>query len=159
MRKQRIVLTAVSTLMLLVIASVWYARRADAIIIVNSRGADTGMFGITANQTARVHVVNASGFSASDPPCVVEVRFFDSLGELLRQQQLKIMPGRADFVDYTDPTLNPRLAERKHIRAVVLQMQLREFDQPAPVCEMTAEAFDNRTGQAGIIIINSHPVQ
>ena len=159
MRKRRTVLTVVSTATLLVIMGVWLSRTADAIIIINSRGVDTGMFGIIANQTARVHVVNASGFLASDPPCIVQVRFHDSAGAVLSEQQLKIMPGRADFVDYTDPALNPRLGERKHIRAVGQQMLPRDFDQPAAVCVVTAEVFDNRTGQAGIIIVNSHPVQ
>ena len=36
---------------------------------------------------------------------------------------------------------------------------LPEFDQPTPVCIATAEVFDTRTGQAGIIIVNSHPVR
>ena len=66
------------------------------------------------------------------------------------------MPGLADFVDYTDVSL--RTGERKHIRAVVVQALLPEFDQPTPVCIVTAEVFDTRTGQAGIVIAN-HPVR
>jgi hypothetical protein len=42
---------------------------------------------------------------------------------------------------------------------VVVQALLPEFDQPTPVCIVTAEVFDTRTGQAGIIIGNSHPVR
>ena len=154
MKKRRMILVAA---VLLAIMGVWSSQRADAIIIVNSKGVDTGMFGIAANQTARVHVVNASGVAADGPPCVVEVRFFDSSGAVLVRQQLKIMPALADFVDFTDPNL--RSGERKHVRAVVLQMLLPDFDLPTPVCIVTAEAFDNRTGQAGIIIVNSHPVR
>ena len=157
MKNRAVVVKGVLVAVLLVIAGVWAARRADAIIIVNSRGVDTGMFGITAAQTARVHVLNASGFAADDPPCIAEVRFFDSGGALLNSRQIKLVPGRADFVDHADPAL--RTGERKHIRAVVVQALLPEFDQPTPVCIATAEVFDTRTGQAGIIIVNSHPVR
>jgi hypothetical protein len=157
MKNRAVVAKGLLVAALLVIVGVWAARRADAIIIINSRGVDTGMFGITAAQTARVHVLNASGFAADDPPCIVEVRFFDAAGALLNSRQIKIVPGRAEFVDHTDPTL--RSGERKHIRAVVVQALLPEFDQPAPVCIATAEVFENRTGQAGIIIVNSHPVR
>ena len=157
MKNRAVIVKALLVVVLLVIAGVWAARRADAIIIINSRGVDTGMFGITATQTARVHVLNASGVAADDPPCIAEVRFFDSAGGFLNRRQLKIMPGLADFVDHTDPAL--RTGERKHIRAVVVQALLPEFDQPTPVCIVTAEVFDTRTGQAGIIIVNSHPVR
>lgn len=136
---------------------VWLSQRADAIIIANRTTIDTGIFGVAAGTTARVHVLNASGFAADGPPCVVEVRFFDATATVLGRQQLKIMPGHAQFVDFSDASL--RGAERKHVRAIVAQMLTGDFDQPTPVCIATTEVFDNRTGQAGIIIINSHPVQ
>lgn len=148
---------AVGMLVALSIAGVWLSQRADAIIIINSRAVDTGMLGIVATQTARVHVVNGSGFSADGPACVVEVRFLDSAGAVLSRDQIKLMPGQADFADYVDPTL--RTGERRHLRAMVHQMLPGDFDQPTPVCIVTAEVFDSRTGQAGIIIINSHPVR
>ena len=157
MKNRAIVVKGLLVVMLLVIVGYRAARRADAIIIINSKGVDTGMFGMTSSQTARVHVVNASGFAADDPPCIVEVRFFDAAGGLLNQRQLKIMPALAEFVDHTEPDL--RTGERKHLRAVVLQQLLPDFDQPTPACIVTAEVFDNRTGQAGIIIVNSHPVR
>jgi hypothetical protein len=157
MKNRAIVTKGLLVALLLSMVGVWAARRADAIIIINSRGVDTGMFGITASQTARVHVLNASGFSADDPPCIVEVRFFEAGGALLSSRQIKVVAGRADFVDHTDLTL--RTGERKHIRAVVVQMLLPDFEQPAPVCIVTAEVFESRTGQAGIIIVNSHPVR
>jgi hypothetical protein len=142
---------------LLAIAVVWVSQRADAIVIINSKGVDTGMLGVAAGQTARVHVLNASGFTADGPPCVVEVRFFDSAGVLLTREQKKIVPGHADFVDYSD--LNLRTGDRRHVRAIVLQMLTGDFDQPTPSCIVTAEVLDNRTAQAGIVIINSHPLR
>jgi hypothetical protein len=145
------------TVALLVVVAVWLTQPADAIIVVDGKGVDTGMFGLTATQTARLHVVNASGFAADDPVCVVELRFLDAFGTVLGREQKKIMPGHADSADYGDPTL--RVGERKHVRATVRQMLPGDFDQPAPTCIVTAEVFDNRTGQAGIIIINSHPVR
>jgi hypothetical protein len=153
MERRRLI---VGTAVLLAITGLWVSQRADAIVIVNSKGVDTGMFGIGANQTARVHVVNGSGFGADGPPCVVEVRFFDSAGVLLTSRQMKFMPGQADFLDYSDPDL--RTGDRRHVRATVFQMLTGGFDQPTPICIVTAEVFDNRTGQAGIVIVNSHPV-
>jgi hypothetical protein len=152
-RRQRIVGTAA----LLALTGLWVSQRADAIIIVNSKGVDTGMFGVAAGDTARVHILNGSGFTADGPVCVVEVRFVDSAGVLLSREQMKLVPGQADFVDFMDPAL--RTGERRHVRAMVLQMLTGGFDQPAPTCIVTAEVFDNRTGQAGIIIVNSHPVR
>ena len=156
MSTRRIVLTLIGITVGLATTGLWLSQRADAIIIINSRTVDTGIFGVAADQTARVHVVNASGFSADGPPCVVEVRFFDSMGTLLNQRQLKIMPGQAGFVDYAQK-VTP--GERSHVRALVSQMLLGDFDEPVATCIATAEVFDNKTGQAGIIIVNSHPVR
>jgi len=114
------------------------------------------MFGLTTDQTARVHIVNASGFRADDPPCVVDVRFFDSMGTLVNQRQIKLMPGHAGFADYAQKVAP---GERTHVRALVSQMLLGDFEEPVATCIATAEVFDNRTGQAGIIIIGGgHPV-
>jgi hypothetical protein len=157
MAKRRIVLTAIGIVVLLTTTGVWLSERADAIIIINSRTIDTGMFGLIADQTARVHIVNASGFSADDQPCVVEVRFYDSMGNLLGQRQLKILPGHAGFADYAQKV---QPGERTHLRAQVSQMLLGDFDVPVATCITTAEVFDNRTGEAGIIIIGGgHPVK
>ena len=157
MAKRRIVLTAIGMIVLLAISGVWLSQRAEAIIIINSRTVDTGMFGLTADKTARVHVANASGFSADGPPCVVEVRFYDSMGNPLGQRQLKILPGHAGFADYAQKV---QPGERTHLRAQVSQMLLGDFDEPVATCITTAEVFDNRTGEAGIIIIGGgHPVK
>lgn len=156
MPKRRIVLTAIGMIVLLAISGVWLSQRAEAIIIINSRTVDTGMFGLTGDETARVHVVNASGFSADGPPCVVEVRFVDSMGIVLNQRQIKLMPGQAGFVDFAQKVAP---GERSHVRALVSQMLLGDFDEPVATCVATVEVFDNKTGQAGIIIVNSHPVR
>ena len=146
-----------ATAVLLGVAVIWLTQRADAIIVIDGKGVDTGIFGVAAGQTARVHVLNASGSAADGPPCVAEVRFVDSAGTVLSRQQIKEMPGHAAFSDFSDPAL--RVGDRRHVRAIVLQMLTGDFDQPAPTCVVTTEVFDNRTGQAGIIIINSHPVR
>lgn len=140
------------------IVGFWATQRADAIIIINSRRTDTGIFGIAANQTARVHVVNASE-SGFPTPCIVEVRFFDDQSAPLVREGMKLMPGQAGFVDFTDPSLSACLGQRRHVPAVVLQSQPPDFDLPTPACLTTTEVFDNRTGQAGIIIVNSQPIR
>jgi hypothetical protein len=38
-------------------------------------------------------------------------------------------------------------------------MLLSEFREPTALCATTTEVFDNGTGRAGIIIINSHPIR
>ncbi len=156
MRKRAIVVMTVTAT--LGIAGLWATRRAEAIIIVNSKPqVDTGMFGLAAGQTARIHVVNLTDPAVPAPPCNVEVRFFDAQGELLGESQHSLTTGRAGFVDHSDDTL--RGGERKHLRATVLQ-QPPDPNQPLPLCVTTAEVFDNRTGRAGIIVIGGgHPVQ
>jgi hypothetical protein len=149
MDTQRIVLTAVGITVLLAISGVWLAQRADAIIIANRPTADTGMVGIAADQTVRVHVVNASGFSADLPPCVVAVRFFDSMGNLLNERQFKLVPGHAGFADFAQKVAP---GERSHVRARVSQMVLGDFDEPVATCIATAEVFDTRTGRTLFII-------
>lgn len=148
--KRKTVVTILSTAMLLAIASIWVARRADAIIIIGGgKGRDTGMFGIAANQTARTHVLNAT--DASGQPCIVEVRFFDALGRLLLREGKKVMPGQAEFVDFPAPDL--RAGQRLHLHAVVLQSLPPDFDLPTPMCLTTTEVVDNRTGN-GLFIID-----
>jgi hypothetical protein len=149
MDKRRIVLTAVGVTVLLASSGVWLAQRADAIIIVNSRTMSTPMFAVTGDTIARVHVVNASGFSADLPPCVVSVRFFDSTGLLLSERQIKLPAGQAGFVDFAQKVAP---GERTHVRALVSQMVLGDFDEPVATCIASAEVFDSRTGHTLFII-------
>ncbi len=153
-KRALVVMTVTATL---AIAGLWAGRRAEAIIIINSKPqVDTGMLGLAAGQTVRVHVVNITDPAVPASPCNVEVRFFDAQGELLGESQHSLTTGRAGFVDHSDDTL--RGGERKHLRATVLQHPPDPF-QPLPLCVTTAEVFDNRTGRAGIIVIDGHPVQ
>ena len=156
MNRRTIIVRGVMTLVLLV-AGLWLSQRTDAIVIVNSKpAADTGMFGISASDVVRVHVLNINDPRATPNPCIVAVQFFDALGELLNETRMKVLPGQAEFADYSDATL--RGSSRKHLHARVTQFPLPDDGQPTPACVATAEVFDNRTGQAGIIIVNSHPV-
>jgi hypothetical protein len=156
MTKRAVVLRGLACAVTVAIGGLWAARRADAIVVIGGKPAvDTGMFGIGIGQTARVHILNITDPAVPAPPCNVEVRFFDAQGDLLGESRLSVLPGRAAFADHTDPTL--RLGQRKHLRASVLQ-QPPDPAQPTPACVMTAEAFDNVTGRAGIIIVNGHPV-
>lgn len=153
-KRALVVMTVAATL---AIAGLWAARRAEAIIIVNTKPqVDTGMFALAAGQTARVHVVNVTDPAVPAPPCNVEVRFFDAQGELLGESRASLTAGRAASADHSDDTL--RVGQRKHLRAAVLQHP-PDPTQPLPLCVTTAEVFDNRTGRAGIIIVNTHPVQ
>jgi hypothetical protein len=156
MDKRRLVLAAVGLTVLLATFGVWLAQRADAIIIVNSRTVDTGMFGITGDQFVRVHVVNASGFSADLPPCVVSVRFFDSTGILLGERQIKLVAGHAGFADLAQKVAP---GERAHVRALVSQMVVGDFDEPVATCITTVEVVDRRSGQAVFIIDDGDQVR
>jgi hypothetical protein len=149
MNTRRIVLTAAGITVLLATSGVWLAQRADAIIIINSRTMSTAMFGITGDTTARVHVVNASGFSADLPPCVVAVRYVDSMGSPLNERQMKLLPGHAGFVDFAQKVAP---GERLHVRALVSQMVMGDFDDPVATCIASAEVFDSRTGRTLFII-------
>lgn len=154
--KRAILMKGLLVAVALMIVGVWLAQRTDAIIIVNTRPAvDTGMFGIGAGEVARVHVVNLIDPRSGIAPCTVEMQFLGARGELLAEIAKKILPGEADFFDFTDPTL--RRPSRRHLRARVIQHPLPDGD-PTPVCATTTEVFDGKTGQAGIIIVNSHPV-
>ena len=82
MKNRTVIMKGLLVAVLLVIAGVWAARRADAIIIINSRGVDTGMFGITATQTARVHVLNADAEPTAHDLAVVDQALGDLSGHV-----------------------------------------------------------------------------
>jgi hypothetical protein len=157
MNKRALIVRGLIGALVLVCAGFWLTQRTDAIVIINSRPAvDTGMVGLTGSDVFRVHIVNFNDPRANPNPCIVAVQFFDALGQVLSENRIKILGGQAEFADYFDSTLKG--ASRKHVRARATQFPLPDDGQPVSACVMTAEVFDNRTGQAGIVIVNSHPV-
>ena len=61
-----------------------------------------GLFGIVADQTARVSVVNISADPRGYPPgpCRVSLAFVDSEGIVLKEARLTLRPGQAMSLDY-----------------------------------------------------------
>jgi hypothetical protein len=61
-----------------------------------------GLFGIVADQTARVSVVNTSADPRSYPPgpCRVALAFVDVEGTVLKEALMTLRPGQATWLDY-----------------------------------------------------------
>jgi hypothetical protein len=61
-----------------------------------------GLFGIVADQTARVSVVNTSADPRGQAPgsCRVSLGFVDSEGVVLKETRLTLRPGQATSLDY-----------------------------------------------------------
>lgn len=61
-----------------------------------------GLFGIVADQTARVSVVNTSGDPGGYPPgpCRVALAFVDVGGQVLEETRTVLAPGQAASLDY-----------------------------------------------------------
>jgi hypothetical protein len=61
-----------------------------------------GLFGIVADETARVSVVNTSGDPRGYPaaPCRVSLAFVDAHGNVLRQSRVLLQAGQSTALDY-----------------------------------------------------------
>ena len=116
----------------------WSVLPAKAIIIT---GGKFGMVGIVeGEQTARLNVVNvAPADGAPRTPCMVELMFFDSDGEMLAMAMVTLDPGKAAFHDFTDSVYE--VGRRLQIRAEFMVMG----DKKSCDVISTLEIYDNET--------------
>jgi hypothetical protein len=130
-----------------------------------------GLFGIVADQTARVSVVNTSGDPGGYPPgpCRVALAFVDSEGIVLKEARLTLRPGQATSLDYgfqapPDPERGDAVGAtadrggRQDLRARIEVVDLvdpgdrepRSFP-PGP-CVPAVEVFETATGRTAFMV-------
>ena len=130
-----------------------------------------GLFGIVADQTARVSVVNTSADPRGYPPgpCRVSLAFVDSEGIVLKEARLTLRPGQATSLDYgfqapPEPDRGDAVGAtadrggRQDLRARIEIVDLvdpgdREprFFPPGP-CVPTVEVFETATGRTAFAV-------
>jgi len=130
-----------------------------------------GLFGIVADQTARVSVVNTSDDPGGYPPgpCRVSLAFVDRAGIVLKEARLTLRPGQATSLDYGftpppepdsgDPAGIPadRIG-RQDLRARIEIADLvdpgdrqRRLYPPGP-CVPSVEVFETATGRTAFLV-------
>ncbi len=131
---------AVALAVLAGIWSVWDARPAQAIIIINNK---TGMFTLTQDQAVRVHVVNTEE-AGGIVPCT---GVFDSGGNTLWQSEHRMVPlGQATTFEF-----DPRLAAGERM-AIRLELMVEGGSGRGKGLNFipTAEVFDTGTGRTSV---------
>jgi hypothetical protein len=125
------------------LAAVAIAANAWAIVIT---GGETGLFGVTAGQTIRVSVVNASD-KGGIVPCV---GVFDLSGNRLAEvDAMPLRPGEGTFVDFNAAAFGLREGQRMQVRvAVELEGQGPADDGSPP-----PDPDDNRSARASDAIL------
>jgi hypothetical protein len=143
----------------MVVAIAVMATPASAIIIVNGQ---TGLFGVTADQTIRVSILNASA-KGGIAPCV---GVFDVNGVLLAEiEGGPVRPGAGTFVDFDAATLGDRNAPRRQVRVEVEFNLTPDDGQPPDPAQppdpikvrarniiLTLEVVDNATGKTSFVM-------
>jgi len=129
-----------------------------------------GLFGIVADQTARVSVVNTSGDPGGYPPgpCRVALAFVDVGGQVLEETRTVLAPGQAASLDYAfQPPPDGERGEagasadrvgRQDLRARIEIVNLvpppdqdRQSVPPGP-CVPAVEVFETATGRTAFTV-------
>ena len=97
--------------------------------VIPEQSVTTGMVGFTANQTARLNVLNLNSLlvpsatgstTPSYPNCNVQLAFYDNKNVLISQTTVvNFAPGMATFWDLPRTTVTSETAARAEIRGVV----------------------------------------
>ena len=117
--------------------SIWAASSAEA-VVTNWRSPMVGI--VEGQQTARLNVVNWGDPEIKNArPCMVELMFFDSDGEIIAMEMMTVEPGKAMFHDFAGVAYEE--GTRLQIRAEVMVMDNRNDCNIVP----SLEIYDNET--------------
>jgi hypothetical protein len=131
-----------------------------------------GLFGIVADQTARVSVVNTSGDPGGYPPgpCRVTLAFVDVEGTVLKEALMTLRPGQATSLDYgfqapPEPDRGEAIGatgdrlDRQDLRARIGIVNLaappepeRPHGVPPGPCVPSVEVFETATGRTAFLV-------
>lgn len=142
--------------------ALWSAVPARAIIIVNSKTAQFGPFGVARGQTARINVANVDDPNIRPSefppdPCRVTVGFTDATGAKIAVRTFIVNWSTTKSFDFRlgappEPDRTERGA-RAELRAFVVgDAAPPDPDRPAPTCVATVEVFDSNTGQTTVFM-------
>ena len=127
-----------------------------------------GMFGLAANQTARLNVLNPGAASfAGKPTCSAELAFLDGDGRVLKSNTAQpVEDEKAIFLDLNRNQVS-NTSERVQIRARVRIAAVPPAGpstpspiMPGSVCSLfpTVEVFDKDTGKTTMIMTQAQTV-
>jgi hypothetical protein len=130
-----------------------------------------GLFGIVADQTARVSVVNTSGDPGGWPPgpCRVALAFVDVEGTVVKEAVMTLRPGQATSLDYgfnappesesgdaigaaADRLGRQDLRARIEIADLVDPGDRQPKSWPPGPCVPTVEVFETTTGKTAFMV-------
>ena len=114
-----------------------------------------GMFGVTADQVARLSVVNSAPGPAGQSSCTIDLTFLDSDGKILKTARFALAPQKAAQLDL----------ERRDVADAVGRIQIRAsiaetvspsagLISPGATCApvTTLEVFDSDSGKTSFIL-------
>ncbi len=114
-----------------------------------------GMVGVTADQVARLNVVNSAPGPAGQSSCTIDLTFLDSDGKILKTARSALGPQKAAQLDLERRDV-PDAVGRIQIRAGIAETVspsgglISAGSACAPVT--TLEVFDNDTGKTSFIL-------
>lgn len=117
----------------------------------------TGMFGITANQTARFNVFNGGSGDPGDDDDKIELLFVDVDGKILAQKVYELGAGKAAFLDLRAADLPRQDTVRTQMRAMVRYVGTP--DTRTYMWAPTLEVFDNNSGETRFLLPAVQKVQ
>lgn len=149
----------VAVVVALALVAVWAGWGTVRVGAIEPDGGDRiafGMVGITAGQTARLNVAYTEPDVGDRPgrnrERIVRLQFLDEIGDVVAEQTVRLMPGQAAFLDYSNEG-DTRVANRQQIRGMIID---RGIDNPNIKNKLrllgTVEGFDSESGKTQFVL-------
>jgi hypothetical protein len=153
---KRIGVAVAVALGLVAVSAGWGAVRTGAVAPDDSGRIAFGMVGITAGQTARLNVAyippNIGDRPGRNPERVVRLQFLDEIGDVVAEQTVRLMPGHAAFLDYSNEG-DTRIGNRQQIRGMVIEGGIDDPNiKNKGTLLGTVEVFDPESGKTQFVL-------
>jgi hypothetical protein len=153
---KRIGVAAAIALGLIAVTAGWGAVRTGAVAPDTGDRIAFGMVGITAGQTARLNVAYQpppdGDRPGRNPERIVRLQFLDEIGDVVAEQTVRLMPGHAAFLDYSNEG-DTRLGNRQQIRGMVIEGGIDDPNAKNKGTLLgTVEGFDSETGKTQFVL-------
>ncbi len=114
-----------------------------------------GMFGVTADQVARLNVVNSAPGPAGQAICTIDLTFLDSDGKILKTARFALAPQKAAQLDLERRDI-PDAVGRIQIRGTIAETVAPGVSliSPGSACApvTSLEVFDSDSGKTSFIL-------
>ena len=115
---------------------------------------NTGMVGISVNQTARLNILNLNPSTGTAVVCSADLQLLNAGGGTLKQRSVpNIDPGKAVSLDLDRGDIADQAVPRISLRGVVTTPSSAASPAPAP-CNLTVtlEIVDNETARTNVVV-------